>query len=175
MGVILGNMPVDLGQLYDAHAPGLFAFLLNVTRNEADTRDVMQEVFLKLARRPALLDGVREMRAWLLQLAHRHAIDASRRRGRHERAVERAAVEPQEIFATTEEADGQAFRDAVAEAMGGLPEEQRAVVYLKLWEEMTFADIATTLGIPANTAASRYRYALDKLGDVLRPLHDERQ
>ena len=115
------------------------------------------------------------MRAWLLQLAHRHAIDASRRRGRHERAVERAAVEPQEIFATTEEADGQAFRDAVAEAMGGLPEEQRAVVYLKLWEEMTFADIATTLGIPANTAASRYRYALDKLGDVLRPLHDERQ
>ena len=175
MGVILGNMPVDLGQLYDAHAPALFAFLLNVTRNEADTRDVMQEVFLKLARRPALLDGVREMRAWLLQLAHRQAIDASRRRGRHERAVERAAVEPQEIFATTEEADGQAFRDAVAEAMGGLPEEQRAVVYLKLWEEMTFADIATTLGIPANTAASRYRYALDKLGDVLRPLHDERQ
>jgi RNA polymerase sigma-70 factor, ECF subfamily len=38
---------------------------------------------------------------------------------------------------------------------------------------MTFAEIADVLDIPANTAASRYRYALDKLRDELRPLQQD--
>jgi RNA polymerase sigma-70 factor (ECF subfamily) len=54
-----------------------------------------------------------------------------------------------------------------------LPAEQRAVAHLKLWEKLTFSDIAQTLEIPLNTAASRYRYGLDKLRDRLRPLYDE--
>ncbi|MDB6032721.1 MAG: polymerase, sigma-24 subunit, subfamily, partial [Verrucomicrobiales bacterium] len=44
--------PTHLEALYDEHAPALFGFLLNLTRNEADTRDLMQELFCKLASRP---------------------------------------------------------------------------------------------------------------------------
>jgi RNA polymerase sigma-70 factor (ECF subfamily) len=44
---------------------------------------------------------------------------------------------------------------------------------LKLWEGLTFEDIAGVLGIPANTAASRYRYALEKLRGRLRSLYLE--
>jgi RNA polymerase sigma-70 factor (ECF subfamily) len=44
------------------------------------------------------------------------------------------------------------------------------VVHLKIWEDLTFGEIAETLEIPANTAASRYRYAIEKLGSQLRPL-----
>jgi len=44
---------------------------------------------------------------------------------------------------------------------------------LKLWGEMTFEEIAAALDIPPNTAASRYRYALDKLRGRLRPLYEE--
>ena len=58
-------------------------------------------------------------------------------------------------------------------ALGELPSEQRAVVHLKLWEGLTFEQIAESLGIPMNTAASRYRYGLDKLRQRLRPLYDE--
>jgi RNA polymerase sigma-70 factor (ECF subfamily) len=72
-----------------------------------------------------------------------------------------------------EDADDDAFRAAVADAMAELPEDQRAVVHLKIWEDMTFAQIAEALGLSANTAASRYRYALDKLEARLRPLHEE--
>jgi RNA polymerase sigma-70 factor (ECF subfamily) len=54
-----------------------------------------------------------------------------------------------------------------------LPAEQREVVHLKLWEGLTFDQIAQLLDIPANTAASRYRYGLDKLRECLRPLYDE--
>ena len=60
--------PLDLERLYDEHAQALFAFLLNLTRHEADTRDLLQEVFVKLAKRPDLLDGVRDERAFLLRL-----------------------------------------------------------------------------------------------------------
>ena len=47
------------------------------------------------------------------------------------------------------------------------------VVHLKLWEGLTFEQIAIALDIPLNTAASRYRYGLDKLRARLRPLYDE--
>jgi len=47
------------------------------------------------------------------------------------------------------------------------------VVHLKLWEYLTFEHIAELLDIPPNTAASRYRYGLDKLRERLRPLYDE--
>ena len=57
--------------------------------------------------------------------------------------------------------------------MGELPPEQREVVHLKLWEGLTFEEIAAALEIPPNTAASRYRYGLDKLRELLRPLYEE--
>jgi RNA polymerase sigma-70 factor (ECF subfamily) len=162
----------DLAKTYDDHAPALFAFLLNFTRSESDACDVLQDVFARIAARPSLLDGVREMRAWLVKLCHRQALDGIRRRASHSRAIESAVAEAP-LFAPVEDADDDAFRAAVADAMAELPEDQRAVVHLKIWEDMTFAQIAEALGLSANTAASRYRYALDKLEARLRPLHEE--
>ena len=69
--------------------------------------------------------------------------------------------------------DEQLFRQELAEALGELPAEQRAVVHLKLWEGLTFEEIAAVLDLSANTAASRYRYGLDKLRGRLRPLYEE--
>src|SRR6267378_1784289 len=67
--------PLDLAKLYDDHAQSLFAFLLNFTRNEDDTCDVLQELFCKLAARPELLRGVKQPRAFLIHLAHNIAVD----------------------------------------------------------------------------------------------------
>ena len=47
------------------------------------------------------------------------------------------------------------------------------MVHLKLWEGLTFEAIAELLEIPLNTAASRYRYGVDKLRQRLRPLYEE--
>ena len=65
------------------------------------------------------------------------------------------------------------FRDELAGALAGLPPDQRAVVHLKLWEGLTFGEIAAIQDISPNTAASRYRYALDKLRERLRPIYEE--
>jgi RNA polymerase sigma-70 factor (ECF subfamily) len=165
----------DIERLYDEHAQAVFAYLLNFTRHEADTRDLLQELFIKLAKRPELLEGVRDERAFLLRLAHNLAIDLIRRRGTREKNYEQLAGEPLPIFAPAPEHDEGAFRGALAAALGEIPAEQRSVVHLKLWEGLTFEQIAELLGIPLNTAASRYRYGLDKLRERLRPLYDEIQ
>ena len=56
---------------------------------------------------------------------------------------------------------------SVQAALRDLPEEQRETVSLKVWGGMTLAEIAETLEIPTNTAASRYRYAIEKLATLL--------
>src|ERR1035438_2739602 len=97
--------PLDFERLYDEHAQAVFAFLLNFTRHEVDTRDLLQEVFVKLARRPDLLDGVRDERAFLLRLAHNLAIDLIRRRGTQNKNYEQLAGAPAPIFAPASEPD----------------------------------------------------------------------
>ena len=163
----------DIARLYDEHAQPLFAFLLNLTRDEADTRDLLQEIFIKLAREPRLLDGIREERAFLIRLAHNAAIDLIRRRGTRERTKENFAAEIASVFAPTSDPDEAVFRERLTAALAELPPEQRAVAHLKLWSGMTFEEIAVALEISPNTAASRYRYALDKMRDRLRPLYEE--
>jgi DNA-directed RNA polymerase specialized sigma24 family protein len=53
-------------------------------------------------------------------------------------------------------------------AMSRLPEMFREVITLKVWSGLTFAEIAEALDIPANTAASRYRYGLAELRKLTR-------
>jgi len=167
------SAPLNPGHLYDEHAQVLFAFLLSFTRNEADTKDVLQELFHKLARRSDLLDGVREEMAFLIRLAHNTAIDLMRRRSTRQRNYEQFASESVLIFTPSQDPDENAFCEALTRALGELPVDQRAVVHLKLWEGLTFEAIAEALEIPLNTAASRYRYGLDKLRELLRPLYEE--
>ena len=163
----------DLQRLYDEHAQALFAFLLNFTRDEHDTRDLLQEIFIRLARQPDSLRGARDERAFLIRLAHNAAIDLMRRRGARQKYHDQLAEDAPTIFAPGANSDETAFRESLSRALAELPADQRAVVHLKLWENLTFEQIAEALDIPPNTAASRYRYGLDKLRDHLRPLYEE--
>jgi RNA polymerase sigma-70 factor (ECF subfamily) len=163
----------ELERLYDAHASALYGYALNLTRHEADARDVLQQVFCLLAARPGVLAGVRDERAFLLRWVHNRVVDLVRRRDTRDRQEEALAAGTTDLFAPAADPDLAAFRSAVAEGLAALPPEQRAVVHLKLWEGLTFEAIAETLEIPLNTAASRYRYGIDKLRARLRPLYDE--
>ena len=63
---------------------------------------------------------------------------------------------------------------ALCAAMLGLPLQQREVLVLKVFDEMTFKEIADVLGVSINTAASRYRYAIAKLREALEAQDDGR-
>jgi RNA polymerase sigma-70 factor (ECF subfamily) len=53
-------------------------------------------------------------------------------------------------------------------ALKRLPEPYREVITLKTWGDLTFAEVASVLGIPANTAASRYRYGLAEMRKLMK-------
>lgn len=163
----------SLEELYDQHASALFGFLMNLLRNETDVHDVLQEVFTKIAQRPQLLANVTDIREFLLRLSHNSAVDVIRRQSTRTRNYEQLAAESTEVFVESATEDEQVFREKLSGAMKELPPDQRAVVHLKLWERLTFEQIAETLGISPNTAASRYRYAIDKLRERLRPIYEE--
>src|SRR5882762_9572923 len=91
--------PDFLDRVYDDHAQALFAFLLNFTRDETDTKDLLQELFVKLAQQPGLLEAVRDERAFLIRLAHNLAIDLMRRRTTRGKNYGQLVAESASIFA----------------------------------------------------------------------------
>jgi len=168
-------MSPDLAALYDAHASVIRAYALAMTRCAAEADDVVQEVFCRVAREGERWPRVTNHRAYLMRAAHNRICDQARRRKSHNRYVSGKMEEIHGIFEFGDDPDTNLFAASVADALAELPPEQRSVLMLKLWSGMTFAGISGALGIPANTAASRYRYAIDKLREHLRPIYEEIQ
>lgn len=143
------------------YGPRLYLCARQWTRSRADAEDVVQEAFVRFWRRQRHLPG--DPMALLVTSVRRAALDLARRAGRRSARDERAGTpeEPNCAFACALEDDER--RAAIAEAVGRLPVEQREVLALKIWGELTFEQIAAALDLSPNTAASRYRYALTAL------------
>ena len=142
------------------YASKFLLFARQKARSESDAQDLMQESIIEAARRHA--SGVPPPPALVFATIHRRAIDWGRRedrRGARELAV--VATSPAVWFDNGVEDRERA--KLIQEAMTKLPEMYREVITLKVWGDLTFAEIAQSLGIPANTAASRYRYGLEQL------------
>ncbi len=122
---------------------------------------MVQEVFLGVLKSRQRLEDVRDLTAYLFTALRRAAGRSAERRARgpvlSEAAVEAAAAAEQPRD------DRGPCGERLQRALLALPPEQREVVLLKTDGELTFAQIAEVIGASTNTAASRYRYALEKL------------
>ena len=165
----------ELERIYDAYASGLFHYLRGFTRDDGDAHDLLQDLFVKLARNPDCLAGVRNEKSFLFRMGHNLAVDWVRRRDASRRKVEALRGEKAGLFARSGDPDAGRFRRGLQEALEALPESQREAVYLKLWQGLTFEEIAEASHVSPNTAASRYRYGIDKLRELLRPVYEEIQ
>ena len=162
----------ELERLYDAHASGLFHYLVTFTKTEADARDLLQDLFIRLARLDEL-SALQNEKAFIFRLAHNIAVDWLRRRKVRWDSEERLIRELDGQTQVAPDPDTGVLARHFATAMQSLPDEQRTIAQLKLWDGLTFEEIAQAQNIPLNTAASRYRYALDKLRTLLRPIYEE--
>jgi RNA polymerase sigma factor (sigma-70 family) len=147
----------------DRHGPALVLLARQWVPTRADAEDVVQEAFVRFWRsRHRAADPA----AYVYACVKRAALDWQRsraRRARREAAAARPEGEP--LFAgPAEQAERRA---AIAAALGALPADQREVLVMKVWGGLSFPQIGEALGIPANTAASRYRYALARLREEL--------
>lgn len=149
---------------FQRYGPKLLLCARQWTRSVSDAEDVVQEAFVRYWRNQRHLPG--DPMALLITSARRAAIDLARRDQRRAQRDEAAADgDPAPYFQPGFEQGER--QDAVEAALRRLPREQREVLMLKIWGELTFHQIAAELQIPANTAASRYRYAVTALRDQL--------
>ena len=163
-----------LRHLWDGHAKAVYAYLLHLTHSEADAKDFLQDVFCRLAREPELLERLSaEPRGYLLRQARNAVIDQARRREVRERVFAKINALRHGEAADAEDPDNPLLQRALAEALRKLPEEQRAVVHARLWKKQTLEEFAAAANVSINTAASRYRYGLDKMREHLRSLYED--
>jgi RNA polymerase sigma-70 factor (ECF subfamily) len=152
---------LDVSAAYDQHAGPLYRYLLGLLSSAEEAEDALQEVFLGLLRRPKSVP-IADLRAYLFRAARNQAIQALRRRRAHACGASISWVDPGACAP-----EERALAIDVDRALTELPVEQREVVVLKLSEGLTFAEISAVLGIPASTAASRYRLGLARLRNLL--------
>lgn len=148
-------------RLHADYAVSAYRFAWSVTKDESLAQEVVQELFLKLARDAVVITTAQSERAMIFTLTRNLALDALRRRSTREDALQRFADESPGWFLPT--ADAEETRAQITTVLAALPEEQRSVIHLHVWEDLSFREIGELLGLPTQTVASRYRYGLEKL------------
>jgi RNA polymerase sigma-70 factor (ECF subfamily) len=148
------------------HGASLVLFARQWVPSRADAEDVVQEAFVHFWRsRHRVLDPVAYLYASVKHCAHDWLRGRQRRVRREKAAAREEAVDHESLFAGSVEAEDR--RSMIEAAVRRLPDAQREVLVMKAWGGLSFPQIATALKISANTAASRYRYALAKLREEL--------
>ena len=151
----------DWCEFLDSHAAKLLLYARQQTRTEADAEDVLQEALLESWRHAN--SGAPPL-PLVFATIRRRAIDAARSAER--RARREQTSEPEPWFAP--EIEPRETQRLLEDAVKNLTPIYREVVTLKVWGKLTFQEIAETIGVPLNTAASRYRYALEELRGSLK-------
>lgn len=159
-----------LAALFDLAADRLVRFATALTRHQHDAEDAVQTALVRLAAEPGRLSQVACPWAYLLRMVRNEALLIARRKQRRAGADKLADLVTR---CQVDELEREEAYRAVWAALRSLPSEQAEVVVLKIWEELTFAQIGEVLETSPNTAASRYQYAMAKLSKRLLPARVE--
>lgn len=160
------NQAFDI--LLDRYKDKLYSYIYFVVRNEEQTEDLFQETFVKaivtIQQGRYTADG--KFGAWLTRIAHNLVIDFFRQE-RNENVVSNDEVEI-DLFNNANLSDDTIETQMVNEQvlcdvrrlMDFLPENQREVVYMRFYQDLSFKEIAEITGVSINTSLGRMRYAL---------------
>lgn len=148
--------------LYRVFANRLATYLRRSFNLDSDEiSDIVHDTFLPWVEKPDKMKSVDNPASYLFSTAKYIALETKRKMGNTVPDVD--APEPAFPFDSTR-IDTEMV---ISEALSLLPDEQREVIALKIWGDLTFEEIAAVQQVSLQTAASRYRYALQKLKEKL--------
>jgi RNA polymerase sigma-70 factor (ECF subfamily) len=158
-----------LAELYRRHGGAVLGLARRVTGDRGEAEDVTQEVFLRLWRQPDRFDPARgSLRSFLLAQAHGRAVDLVRSRAaRQQREVKDARRTADAGYDLERQVWDLAVAEKVAQAMAGLPEEERAAIELAYFGGRTYREVAEQLAQPEGTVKTRIRRGLGRLRQAL--------
>ena len=152
-----------LAAAYDAYGAATFGLLLRMLGDRAAAEDVQQQVFTEVWRRARDYDPRRAgLLTWLLTIARSRAIDHLRRRVPEPR-------DPQLPDGRTVEAEADALleRWRLAQLLGRLPQDERALLRLRFYDERSQSEISAATGIPIGTVKARMVRGLTRLREMI--------
>ena len=147
---------------YDEYGGRLFAAACGMLGSREEAEDAVQDVFVGLVQARESLRRVRNLKAYLFASIRYAAVRRTRRRKTVELDADRAASPAVGVGPDPD------VGCRLEQALRRLPPEQRETIVLHIDGGLTFAEIADCLGVGLNTAASRYRYAMEKLREALK-------
>ena len=153
--------------LYDRFGMRLYRAAMGMLGRREDAEDTVQEVFVAVFQSRQRMADVQDFTAYLFTALRRAAGRCAVRRAR-EPATSESVAEAAATSAGQLDDGSSPYNERIERALAALPAEQREAVALKIDGELTFAQIAEVTGVSINTAASRYRCALEKLRESLR-------
>jgi len=151
----------------------LRAFIRRRVADPGDVDDILQDVFSRLVEANRLLMPIDHVTGWLFTVARNRITDLFRTSRDEEEEIEldellaSGDTEPDALFAQ------RALLDELEAAIAELPEEQRAVFVAHELEGRSFKSIAEETGVGINTLLSRKRYAVLRLRERLKEIHEE--
>jgi RNA polymerase sigma factor (sigma-70 family) len=163
--------------LIHRHKSRIFTSILVVIRDRSLAEDVFQETFFKVIQtlKKGQYNEEGKFLAWVLRIARNLIIDHFRRVRKMPSVPVYVNDEGEELsvfdhLASEDAADKteiSAFRKEMRGMIGSLPEEQREVVLMRMYYDMSFKEIAEFTGVSINTALGRMRYALFNLRKMI--------
>jgi len=138
------------GELYRRHAPAIFRFCRRTLPAREDAEDATTEIFMKVRQKLGTYDSSRPFLAWLYKVASNHCWDTLRRR--HTRQdLETADVEALPLKqpgpSQLERIEAEHTSTEVRTALAKLPDRARMALVLRYYAEMSYDEIADTLGV----------------------------
>ena len=159
--------------LFSRYAPTAKALALRVVRQQHLAEEIVQEAFMAVWRNPGAYEEQRgSVKTWLMGMVHHRAVDAVRREeSQRRRAETEASMTAAETIDHAEDIVDQLGAPqeeaAVRSALGGLPQEQRAVLQMMYFDGLSQSQIAEKNGLPLGTVKSRTLLGMRRLRTAL--------
>jgi RNA polymerase sigma-70 factor, ECF subfamily len=142
----------------------IYNYALRMTGATDEAMDLVQEIFISVYRNLPNYRGDGVFAAWLFRIASNRCTDFLRKRSRNPLHGSNPDVQQ---LSSTHQADEDLHRSRqnreILKVLQSLPHEQRQVIELKLFQNMTFDEIEGYTGLSASTAKTRFYTALKKL------------
>jgi RNA polymerase sigma-70 factor (ECF subfamily) len=158
----------DLATLYEQNLDRMYRHALMLLASHGDAEDAVHQVFSKMAGLDGATCSFESSGAYLHRAVRNECFRIMARRKRRWNWTVGNEMEP--LLEAMPEKTGLAMdeqRRIIEDALKQLPHEQREVIHLKIYEQMTFRQISESVDVSINTVASRYRYAIKRLQTLL--------
>ena len=154
----------DFDELVERHSAEIFAYVWRMLRETHDAEDCLQETFLRAFRSYGRVRAGTNYRAWLYKIATNTARSQWKRRARSAAQITELDPDRQaDEMSVADRIERKALLAAVARAVEGLPDQQRAALIMRKYQELSYAEIAAALECSEAAARANVYQAVKKL------------